>query len=182
MTTPVKEKKVKEPKVETPKLVSYTMKAVIPTGPYANIQPEIVVTAKTIEEASAMVMPYIDQLFTDYLNLSERARPKVTMVVREAKPDEPPKPPVNVGDSDACKRAKVAIASCNSLEALELIVDRIAKSEKLSALEKLDLNIPIAAKRTSLQTKLRKEQQDKDDFRPTDEPTTAEEVPVVDAA
>jgi hypothetical protein len=169
-----KVKKPKEPKVETPKLVSYTMKAVIPTGPYANIQPEIVVTAKTIEEASAMVMPYIDQLFVDYLNLADRARPKVTMVVREEKEE---KKPVNVGESEASKKARTAIETCNSVEALDLIAERVARSEKLTALEKLDLKMPIATKRTKLSQK-------KDDFRATDtEPATAtEEVPVVEPA
>jgi hypothetical protein len=169
-----KVKKSKEPKVETPTLVSYTIKAVIPTGPYANIQPEIVVHAKSLEEASKFVMPYIDGLFTDYLNVSERTRPKVTMVVREAKEPEVKKP-VNLGESEPSKKARTAIETCNSLEALALIVDRIAKSEKLSPLEKLNLNIPIASRKANLTKK-------DNEFRATDEPTTPEEVPVVEPA
>lgn len=55
--------KSKEPKF---KLVSYTMKAVIPTGQYANIQPEITVEAETLEQAERAVMPYLETLFARY--------------------------------------------------------------------------------------------------------------------
>jgi hypothetical protein len=48
------------------KLISYTLKATIPTGQYANIQPEITVSADTIEHAERAVMPYIETLFAKY--------------------------------------------------------------------------------------------------------------------
>jgi len=61
---PIKEKKVKvKPAV---KLIRYSVKAVIPTGAYANIQPEIVVEANTLEEAEKFVMPYMEKIFAKY--------------------------------------------------------------------------------------------------------------------
>lgn len=54
---------IKKPKF---KLITYTMKAVIPTGQYANIQPEITVQADTIEHAERAVMPYIETLFARF--------------------------------------------------------------------------------------------------------------------
>lgn len=58
-----KAKPVKKPKF---KLISYTLKAVIPVGQYANIQPEVTVQAKSIEAAERAVMPYIETLFAKY--------------------------------------------------------------------------------------------------------------------
>ncbi len=77
-------KVVKEPKF---KLVSYTMKAVIPTGQYANIQPEITVEAKTLEQAERAVMPYIETLFARYrdggVKPIEPVRPVVAPVAQK---------------------------------------------------------------------------------------------------
>lgn len=55
--------KAKEPKF---RLVSYSMKAIIPTGMYSNLQPEIVVEAESLEQAERAVMPHIEALFTKY--------------------------------------------------------------------------------------------------------------------
>ena len=54
---------IKKPKF---KLISYTLKAVIPVGQYANIQPEVTVQASSIEAAERAVMPYIETLFAKY--------------------------------------------------------------------------------------------------------------------
>ncbi len=75
-----KTKAVKAPKV---KLLTYTLKAVIPTGQYANIQPEITVRADTLEHAERVVMPYIETLFARYreagvLPIQTPMRPVVT--------------------------------------------------------------------------------------------------------
>lgn len=65
------QKVVKTPK--TPKvikskvaLVSFECSAVIPTQQYGNIQPKIVVTAPTIEEARSIVMPVMEDLYKTY--------------------------------------------------------------------------------------------------------------------
>lgn len=46
--------------------MKYTLRAVIPTGRYANLQPEITVEADTFEEAQAQAMPYIEQVWAQY--------------------------------------------------------------------------------------------------------------------
>lgn len=62
---PKAKKEVKAPK-STVSLVSFECSAVIPTQQYGNIQPKIVVTATTIEEARGVVMPMIEDLYKTY--------------------------------------------------------------------------------------------------------------------
>lgn len=50
----------------TTKLKEFTVKATIPTGSYANIQPEITVEAESMQEAESFAMPYIKQMFEQY--------------------------------------------------------------------------------------------------------------------
>lgn len=47
-------------------LVSFSVSAVIPTQQYGNIQPKIEVVAKTIQDARAVVMPMIEDLYKTY--------------------------------------------------------------------------------------------------------------------
>lgn len=68
-------------------LMSYTMRAVIPTGPYANVQPEITVQASSLDEAKDYILPHIDALYEKYLNLSDRPKPRVA--VKEVLPVSP---------------------------------------------------------------------------------------------
>ena len=46
--------------------MKYTIKATIPVGAYANLQPEITVEAENFEQAQAQVMPYIQQIWAEY--------------------------------------------------------------------------------------------------------------------
>jgi hypothetical protein len=55
-----------------PQLQSYTIKATIPTGSYANIQPEITVTAESMEAAKATVMPHIQTMYREYSDIALR--------------------------------------------------------------------------------------------------------------
>ena len=55
-------------------LVSYSIKATIPVGSFANIIPEITVNAKTLEDAAAFVLPYIESLFDMYAEDSRDGR------------------------------------------------------------------------------------------------------------
>lgn len=48
------------------KLTKYTLTAVVPVAQYANLQPSIEVEAETLEEAQAMVLPYIEEFFNKY--------------------------------------------------------------------------------------------------------------------
>lgn len=66
---PVKEKKMA---LRVPEMVTYSMKMVIPTGAYANIQPEIVVKAGTIEEAHNFIAPHMNKLWKEYFLINER--------------------------------------------------------------------------------------------------------------
>lgn len=57
-----------------PQLQSYTVKATIPTGNYANIQPEITVTAESMEEAKAVVMPHIQSMYREYSDIALKSK------------------------------------------------------------------------------------------------------------
>ena len=212
-TTP--KQAVPKPVKSTVKLISYTMKAVIPTGPYANIQPEISFTASSLQEAQDYIVPHLDGLFERYLNVSERPKPRVTVTETVPKPQavtEVPKTPeggggagpaiivetftpvtvtggdgktqgtpgvtINVGGklpptieelqaqavvapapvvevvypdpNSPMGKAKLAVESCKSIEALNLIDTRIKESVKLDELDKTDLDVLVKARRMEL--------------------------------
>ena len=77
----VKKEKVVVPKV---KLLTYTLKAVIPTGAYANVQPELTVQSNSLEEANAYLAPHLEKLHKDYFMYLER--PKVINVEKKTEP------------------------------------------------------------------------------------------------
>ena len=156
-----KEKIIKTPKVT---LTSYTLKATISTGQYSNIQPEITVMASSIEAAHDLVIPYIDRLFREYAHVydnpiglspmnnpkpvvkTEPVSPKVETKV-ETKEVEPKPAEKPVEDLTApYAKAKKAILSCNSVEALNLVNNQIEKSTKLSESEKKALSIYLKQK------------------------------------
>lgn len=160
-------KKEKKPKF---KLLSYTLKAVIPVGQYANIQPEITVQALTIEAAERAVMPYIETLFAKYRDGG--IKPIEPVVVKPVAPVAPkPVPPINTTAPKTVvtppvapvvsvvpeipltvpyNRAKGAIESCMSLDALTLVSDQIEKSTKLIDTEKVELKKLIDIKHAEL--------------------------------
>jgi hypothetical protein len=219
--TPSTKTKVEKVSAPTVTLMNYTIKAVIPTGPYANVQPEITVSAPSLAEAKDYVLPHIDELFEKYLNLSDRPKPRVVdttpvkqvtsqmaqapvhpasmspaqalatppmtssspldtpMVVTHAttspevktvvltpelvvEPTTPapvvtPEPttpapveaePVKV--ATAFDKAKMALESCKSVEALNLIAEKIEQSIKLDALDKADLSVLVKVKHREL--------------------------------
>ncbi len=157
----IEEKKVKVPKF---KLISYTLKAVIPTGQYANIQPEITVQAATIEAAERAVMPYIETLFAKYRDGGVKpveAAPVAPIQAQTAPtpvpmPAQKPQAPVIPTVTPAIvltvpfTRAKSAIESCMSLDALKLVTDQIGKSTKLVTTEKNDLIMLALDKQSKL--------------------------------
>jgi hypothetical protein len=127
------QKLMSKPKVE---LISYSMKMVIPTGNYANIQPEIVVRAGTVEEAHDYIAPHFNKLWKEYYLVSER-RPEPAKPVAQALVKEQEKanqmPPAS---SVAFTKASQAIASCLSIEALDIIAKQIEVSVKLTPEDK----------------------------------------------
>jgi len=129
----------KKPRVT---MISYSIKMVIPTGQYANIQPEIVVKAGTPEEAEAYIAPHMNKLWKEYFMVSERPKPVVEqkIPVPEAQKGVPGvQVPVNQmppTSSVAFGKASSAIASCLSIPALDIITAQIQKSVKILEEEK----------------------------------------------
>lgn len=160
----VKASKQKAPKF---KLISYTMKATIPTGQYANIQPEVTVQAASIEAAERAVMPYFETLFAKYrdggIKPVESVRPvasTVPTIVPLSAPKAPEVPKTPIAPATATivltapfNRAKDTIGSCLSLEALGLVEGQVEKSEKLIPDEKQQLAAIILLKRKELNGK-----------------------------
>jgi len=151
------EKAKYEPKVM---LFNYTIKAVIPTGPFANIQPEISVCAETLEDAEKFVIPHIDKLFVKYFNAYLNGIPDMATVQAKKgtydevkptqKPPEPTQKEPNLLKTDACIKAEQAINGCTSLEALTLVKSRIENSVKLTAEEKVVLAFTLNTKNDEL--------------------------------
>jgi len=140
----VADKKVaKKPVVE---MVSYSVRMVIPTAQYANIQPEIIVKGGTPEEAHAFLAPHMNKLWKEYFMISERpkAEPAKTVYKKDPAP-ETPAPVVQVASpiaDVALLKATQAIQSCLSSEALDLIIKQIGASVKLTAENKASL-LPV---------------------------------------
>lgn len=180
---PVAPKVMKEKKPKF-KLVSYEIKAIIPTGMYSNIQPCVIVESDTLENAERAVMPHIEALFakyrtegamtvtpvkpvapvvakpeatTDSVHAEQLKRLGVTPEVKPVAPVAPvvqaPAPVAPVAEAPAIAltvpftRAKTAIESCTSREALDLIESQVHKSVKLIDTEKQTLYTDILMKR-----------------------------------
>jgi len=158
-----KVKKVAPVTVSEPTLVSYSIKMVIPTGNYANIQPEIVVKAGTIEEAHSFIAPHMNKLWKEYYLISERKAevktPAPAPVKAEVKTPAPAPvkaevvtaPPVVEQPSPiadvALTKAIQFIEGCMSVEALDLVIKQVAASVKLTDENKKDL-LPILEKKS----------------------------------
>ena len=138
------------------KMVSYSIKMVIPTGAYANIQPEIVVKAGTVEEAHDYIAPHLNKLWKEYFMCSERRpEPVITHVNPNCKDPKTCEPHGENGPvtTVAFTKASQAITSCLSLEALELISKQIGASVKLTPADKEVLVKQVATKFIELNQK-----------------------------
>jgi len=151
-------KLVSKPK-STVTMLEYSIKMIIPTGVYSNIQPEIKVSAATPEEAHEYIAPHMNKLWKEYFMVGER-RQEVAPVaptgpVGTAEPTSNPTgstgpmpatveaPPAS---NVALIKATQAIESCLSLEALDLIKNQVELSVKLSKEEKPKLRVMIVEK------------------------------------
>lgn len=149
-TKTVKEKKVLQPVIE---MLSYSIKMVIPTGAYANIQPEIIVKAGTPEQAHEFIAPHLNKLWKEYFMINERRNePAPVKVVTPDVSGTYPKIPVKETPSPvasvAFEKATQAITACLSNEALEMIILQVQKSVKLSSEDKTKL-LKLAEERGS---------------------------------
>jgi hypothetical protein len=154
-----------EVKLTKVKLINYTIKAVIPTGPFGNIQPEITVSANSIEDAQAIVFAHIETLFKTYLDFTvpKPAAPTVGVVgvsslndqIQTVAPKVQPvgatvssngqTEPMNVVKgpveelSDAFKAAAKAISGARTEKAIVMFGEQIGISIRLMAKEKSQL-------------------------------------------
>lgn len=147
----------KNPEIE---MVSYSIKMTIPTGQYANIQPEIVVKANNPEDAHKYIAPHMNKLWKEYFMISEKKekvieKPKMVPVAnhidrKDAVENQPTVEPVEetspVSDV-AMVKATQAIQSCKSKDALDLIIRQIGVSTKLTEQNKKDL-LPLVEARS----------------------------------
>jgi hypothetical protein len=155
----------KKTKKQPVKMVEYSMKMVIPTGSYANIQPEIRVRASSPEEAHDYIVPHMNRMWKEYFMVNERVNQqaptpsvpaktvnKATVPVN--KPVEPPSAPAEApaapSSNAAAMKATNAINSCKSLEALEMIKNQVEISVKIEEEEKPALLKMIADKNLEL--------------------------------
>ena len=150
-TTP--KKKTAKPKVE---MVSYAIKMVIPTGQYANIQPEIIVKANSVEEAHEYIAPHMNKLWREYYLVNER-RPEPTQETGTTGPmtiPTGPTGPATPPDSNvALIKATQAIESCLSLDAFEIIANQVNVSVKLTDEDKSILKPLLEKKLSKLEDK-----------------------------
>lgn len=108
-----------------PMISSFTIKATIPTGAYANIQPEIVVNDVTFDDIEKIIMPKIDEMFVKYHNFTDNIKNTPTAPVANNVPVE----------SVAFITAKNALTSAKSPEAKLAVQEQIKVSKKLTEQE-----------------------------------------------
>jgi hypothetical protein len=139
----------------TVKMIEYSIKMTIPTGQYANIQPQITVTAGTPEEALEYIAPHMNKMWKEYFMVNERVNNKVEEIAPGDAKVCPPDgcPPMNTpiieqppASNVSVIKATQAIDSCLSLEALDLIKNQVELSVKLSKEEKPGLRVKIVEK------------------------------------
>jgi len=103
-------KKKKAPAKKKPTLISYAIKMTIPTGQYANIQPEVIVKSGSMEEAHDFIAPHMNKLWKEYYLVNERrpapvqpapAPKPVTPAPVQVKPVEPAPKPVTPAPAPA---------------------------------------------------------------------------------
>lgn len=165
--------KIPENKV---KLTSFTLGAVIPTERYGNLQASITVEAHNIEEANNYIMPYLNHLRDEnsenrpIKNINQpgqivKNEPKGFVKV-DPKANTIPMPPRQTAEqlkeflendtpaahymSEPFKKAKQAIDTCMTADALSLIEKQVIKSTKLKPEEKTELDIIIINKKAAL--------------------------------
>lgn len=152
---------VKKSEIE---LVSFSVKATIPTQQYGNIMPEIVVRGTSIEDARDTVMPIIETMYQTYAEEPLNGRTpkffnKASVTVTEKKV-EPVVQPVtsstkvekftdkqSVVKDEAFIKAEGAINSAVSREALDLIEQKIKDSVKIKDTDKPILYALVLNKR-----------------------------------
>jgi hypothetical protein len=112
-----------------PLVSCFTIKATIPTGQYANIQPEMVLNDLSFEDIDNIVMPKIELMFEKYLNFNDR-------IGEQQKINNAPVVPE---PSQAYQTAYNALISAKNPEAKTAIREQIKVSKKLKPEEIIKL-------------------------------------------
>lgn len=175
--------KPKAEKKSTVKFVSFTFGATIPTQPFGNVQPHIVVEAASYEEAAAFAMPKIEELYRKYSDNTPTVFTKVTETVKEVAPIAAPAPaqaptqpqaqdvpapvaqdvpapvataqaPSAAPESEFAARARKMIGLAMTEEAAQKIKTQVEGSEKIPAAEKPALLELVEAKITDFQSNI----------------------------
>lgn len=161
-------------------LLEFSVSAVIPIQQYGNIQPRITVRGHSIRRAREIVMPIMESLYKQYaetpLNGKEPRFYEGTVTVEEKRverveapeqkvPETPSEDaqnavagsptnaapaPAKVEKPEAVVKAERAIALAVTLDAIDLIKEKIAASEKIEASFKPALLELVDAKRKEL--------------------------------
>jgi hypothetical protein len=89
-TKKVSEEKITQPtnpniEITMPKVATFVIKATIPTGSYANIQPELTFNDVSLVEINKLIMPQIDAMFVKYHNYNEKVANFVKQQENQAK-------------------------------------------------------------------------------------------------
>jgi len=141
-------------KVEPVEMISYSIKMVIPTVQFGNIQPEIVVKAKSPKEAHDYIAPHMNKLWKEYYLVDGKRPEPVKKESQPVTPNTTSEPPAQSPVSSvALVKATQAINSCMSKEALDLIVERVKLSVKLTDEDKESLLPVLEAKDNELSGK-----------------------------
>lgn len=156
-----KKKKVSQPKKvvgkPTVKLISFSVKATIPTQAYGNLMPEITVEADSIDEASNAVMPVIEEMFVKYMEDPRDGRlpkflPKVTET--EKKVDPMPNvargPQTTVGDKLNPPVNQQPASAPVAPEQSKTVAGAPATAETTVAFQKAEVAVKTAASREAL--------------------------------
>jgi hypothetical protein len=77
--------------VPEPVKKKFTIKAVIPTAQYGNLQPEYEVEAESYEEAEKIAMPYIEKLWATYCQPGAELKPRTAQPKVSAEDGKPKK-------------------------------------------------------------------------------------------
>ena len=151
-------------KKKPPTIISYSIRMVIPVADFANIQPEIIVKANSIDECHDYIVPHMNKMWKEYYMVNGK-RPVPAPPTPPLTINPMPVPEYTTGDpivsttssastspstdpavipyspvsSVALVKATQAIESCMSKEALELIITQVYASVKLTDEDKATL-------------------------------------------
>lgn len=129
----------------TVKLVSYTLRATINTGPYENLSPEVTVEAESLQEAHEVAMNHIAGLFRKY-SINAPIVKDVAIDTTNTVVDTVDQGASTGQFSDHYMKIHGAINSTNNKELLMTWRPKVADSKKLIAAEKRDLTNFIDSK------------------------------------